>query len=74
MRRGTHCAARPERAALLPTFRPGCCFDPVFMRVMLRDLERQGLAIPDRTTCGPYRIYHGDEVSLGRGEILVSEN
>jgi formylmethanofuran dehydrogenase subunit C len=74
MRRGTIALLGPSVPALLPTFRPGCRFDPVFMRVMLRDLERQGLALPDRATCGPYRIYHGDEVSLGRGEILVSEN
>jgi formylmethanofuran dehydrogenase subunit C len=73
MRRGTIAILGPHCPALLPTFRPGCRYEPVFMQLLLRDLERQGFSVPAELSRASYRIYHGDEVSLGRGEILAVE-
>ncbi len=73
MRRGTIAILGPHCPNLLPTFRPGCRYEPVAMQVLLRDLQRQGFAFPNELSRASYRIYHGDEVSLGRGEILAVE-
>jgi len=43
------------------------------MQLLLRDLARQGFKVPRNLSGASYRIYHGDEVSLGRGEILAVE-
>lgn len=74
MRRGTLAFLGPAPDGLLPTFRPGCCYEPVFMRLLLAELRRQGFAAAERSQPSRFRLYHGDMVALGRGEILISEN
>ena len=67
--RGTIVAFRtPE---LLPTFRYDCSYRPTFLQLLLRDLKRQGMAIPEDCQNGSYRRYSGDFNRLGKGEILV---
>jgi formylmethanofuran dehydrogenase subunit C len=58
-------------AALLPTFRPACDYDPVFLTLLLR-LLRGPLAFPvaERFSGGLFRRYAGDFAQLGKGEIL----
>jgi formylmethanofuran dehydrogenase subunit C len=71
MRRGTIAVLGAEPPTLLPTFRAGCRYEPVFMQLLLRDLQGRGFAVPAELSRASCRIYHGDEVSLGRGEILL---
>jgi formylmethanofuran dehydrogenase subunit C len=59
-------------APLLPTFRPACDYDPVFVRLLVRALRSDlGFPLAERFTGGLFRRYAGDFAQLGRGEILV---
>ncbi len=71
MRRGTIALLGPRPPRLLPTFAPGRVFRPVFMRVMLLHWCRLGFPFPDELFDAPLRLYHGDFVNEGRGEILL---
>jgi len=69
MLRGTIVAfQKPE---LLPTYRFGCDYQPVFLKLMLRELKRYGMPVTDEHMSGVYRRYSGDLNRLGKGEILV---
>ncbi len=69
MLRGTIVAFQePE---LLPTYRYDCGYQPVFLRLMLRELQSHGMPITDEYMSGVYRRYSGDLNRLGKGEILV---
>lgn len=74
MRRGTIALLGPSPETLLPTFRPGCCYEPIFMRLLIAELRRQQFPPAERWRPGRVRLFHGDMVALGRGEILVAEN
>ena len=69
MRRGT-IARFGGGAALPPTFRPACTFEPAFLGLYLAALRLWGFAAPAglefRTVCR----YSGDALALGKGEIL----
>jgi formylmethanofuran dehydrogenase subunit C len=71
MKRGTIAlfGASPQ---LLPTFRPGCVYRPVFMRLYLRQLRQWGFAAADMARDGWFKRYSGDLVALGKGEVLVA--
>ena len=56
---------------LLPTFHYDCVYQPGFLRLILNDLRRRGIAVADELIAGYYRRYSGDFTSLGKGEILV---
>jgi formylmethanofuran dehydrogenase subunit C len=71
MRRGTIGLLGPQPPALLPTFRKGPTCQPLIMRIMLRDLQTQGLKLDDSLLSAEFDIYHGDFVALGRGEVLM---
>lgn len=71
MRRGTLGLFGPEPPPLLPTFRYGCCFRPVFLSVLARQLEALGYLAAETLTSQPVHLYHGDLLSLGRGEVLL---
>ncbi len=73
MRRGTIALLGPEQPRLLPTFVAGRVFRPVFWRVMLLSWCRLGFPFPEELFDVPLRIYHGDFVGEGRGEILLPE-
>jgi formylmethanofuran dehydrogenase subunit C len=58
--------------ALLPTFRYDCTYEPVFLRMYLRQLHAWGFAPAKDRRPGPARRFSGDLVALGKGEVLVS--
>lgn len=70
MRRGT-IGLFGDAPAMLPTFKKGSVADPVFLRMIFRQLAELGfekvkdLASPDVV------IHHGDLLEGGRGEILT---
>jgi formylmethanofuran dehydrogenase subunit C len=67
MKRGT-LAFLGEPPALLPTFKPACVFEPVFLTLYLRHLAALGFDLPRP---GVMRRWCGDLVSLGKGEVLT---
>ncbi len=69
MKRGT-IALFGKPAALLPTFRFDCVYQPVFMPLYLNHLVRAGFPPAAAHLAGSYRRYSGDLVSLGKGEVL----
>ncbi len=56
---------------LLPTFKHDSTYNPVFLRVFLRELRKHGLPIKEEHLTGAYDRYSGDLAALGKGEILV---
>lgn len=73
MRRGTIALLGCAPAALLPTFRPACRYEPMFMRLLLAELRRQGFPPAEGSPPSRFRLFHGDMVALGRGEVLIAE-
>lgn len=71
MRRGTIGLFGPQRPSLLPTFRYACRLRPVFLAMLLRELTRLGYPTDKRLSSADVELYHGDLVSLGRGEVLL---
>jgi len=71
MRRGTIGLFGDPRPDLLPTFRHACRARPTFLDILFRELTRLGYPCAGAAAVPTYDLYHGDLVSLGRGEILV---
>ena len=71
MRRGTIAMLGPNRTALLPSFRFATTLHPQVMRILLREVKVRGLKIDDTLLRSEFDIYHGDLVSIGRGEVLM---
>jgi formylmethanofuran dehydrogenase subunit C len=69
MSRGTIVAFEPLR--FLPTFQYACTYEPIFLRLLLKQLRDLGVAFSDRGWNGRVRRYTGDSSGLGKGEILV---
>jgi formylmethanofuran dehydrogenase subunit C len=71
MRRGTLglCGAEPVR--LLPSFRYGSRCRPLFLQLLYRQLAALGFCVPGELLECDYHLYHGDLVTVGRGEILL---
>ena len=69
MARGTIVAFEPLK--LLPTFLYACTYEPTFLRVYARHLEKRGVPAPAQGWGGPYRRFTGDTCWLGKGEILI---
>jgi formylmethanofuran dehydrogenase subunit C len=69
MKRGT-VAVFGGPPQVLPTFRYDCTYQPVFMRLYLRQLLAWGFARAGEFLEGCYRRYSGDLVALGKGELL----
>jgi formylmethanofuran dehydrogenase subunit C len=67
--RGTIVTFQPPE--LLPTYRFDCSYQPNFLRLILQDLRKKGLSIPDRYLDGWFQRYSGDFNRVGKGEILV---
>ncbi len=70
MRRGTLALLGPNPPSLLPSFRFATTYQPPATRLMLRTLSRYGFCFDETLLDAEYDLYHGDLVSLGRGEIL----
>jgi formylmethanofuran dehydrogenase subunit C len=71
MRRGTIAILGPERPALLPTFRYGCRYRPLFLAMLLNELHRLDYPVSQSLLAADVDLYHGDFVEFGRGEVFV---
>jgi len=71
MRRGTIGLFGPERPNLLPTFRYGCRFRPLFLAMFFSELQRLGYPVRKSLRAADFDLYHGDFVALGRGEVFM---
>jgi formylmethanofuran dehydrogenase subunit C len=70
MIRGTIISLKPLK--LLPTFPYACTYNPDFVRIYARHLQKTlGVAIPYKEDAGGYERYCGDTSVPGKGEILV---
>ncbi len=72
MRRGTIGLFGGGPVPLLPTFRRAGRFRPQFLALIERELRRTGFAGVDWPS-GKLDLYHGDLLSLGKGEIWTRE-
>ena len=70
MRRGTLGLFGPNPPQLLPSFRYACTYQPQVMRLILRMLHSHNFEVDDSLYASDFDLYHGDLVSIGRGEIL----
>ena len=73
MRRGTVGLLGDNPPSLLVSFRKSCVYEPTFLRLTFRHLQALGFAVPDECWHARYGLYHGDHVTVGRGEILIRE-
>jgi formylmethanofuran dehydrogenase subunit C len=73
MRRGTVGLLGDNPPSLLVSFRKSCVYDPTFVRLMFRHLQSIGFTVPNDCWQARYGLYHGDHVTVGRGEILIRE-
>jgi formylmethanofuran dehydrogenase subunit C len=73
MRRGTIGLFGGPRPKLLPTFRVGSREKWLVLELLFRQLRSLGFAVDDALMRSEFRMYHGDMVALGRGELLVPE-
>ena len=72
MKRGTIGLLGSPKPSLLPSFRYGCRWQPVFMTLILRHLRQVGFDVPDDgLPTAELTVYHGDLIEGGRGEILL---
>jgi formylmethanofuran dehydrogenase subunit C len=69
MVRGTIVSLTPVR--LMPTFGYACEYNPVFLHLYAKHLQRFGFNIPVEAREGAYQRYTGDSAVPGKGEILV---
>jgi formylmethanofuran dehydrogenase subunit C len=69
MVRGTIVSLAPIR--LMPTFTYAATYNPLFLRLLARDLAALGFSIPFEERDGAYHRYTGDLAVPGKGEILV---
>jgi formylmethanofuran dehydrogenase subunit C len=74
MRRGTLGLFGPDPPRLLPTFRRADRFRPLFMRLIARELERLGSPTHLGLSDEELTLYHGDLVTLGKGEVWIRED
>lgn len=70
MRRGTLALFGPSPPELLPTFRFASTFRPPTVALMLKALIEKGFRVDPSLLNSDFDLYHGDLVSIGRGEIL----
>jgi formylmethanofuran dehydrogenase subunit C len=69
MNRGTIVTYEPLE--LLPTFQYACTYEPIFLKLLLKQLRELGVPFKDPRWDGPVRRYFGDLSGLGKGEILI---
>jgi formylmethanofuran dehydrogenase subunit C len=74
MRRGTIGLLGPSPTRLLPTFRPAGRFRPLFLRLIARELDRLSFAVPPGLSQVELTLYHGDLLSLGKGEVWLRDD
>ena len=70
MRRGTLALFGPNPPQLLPSFRYATTYQPQTVKLMLHELKGKGFVMDEALMQSDFDLYHGDFVSLGKGEIL----
>lgn len=71
MKRGTIALFDETPAEPAFPFRHACRYRPPVMTILLRSLQRHGLAVPSSAFVGAFERYNGDLLEGGRGELLV---
>jgi len=56
---------------LLPTFHYACSYEPTFVRIYARHLQKLGVALPVDGRLGSWDRFSGDASVPGKGEILI---
>ena len=74
MRRGTIGLFGPETSRLPLTFRRAGSFHPLFLRLIERELRRLGFPLVPGLSEGVLTLYHGDLLSLGKGEVWIRDD
>jgi formylmethanofuran dehydrogenase subunit C len=74
MRRGTIGIFGADPTRLLLTFRRAGQFRPLFLRLIARELARLGFPLPPGLCEDELTLYHGDLLSLGKGEIWLRDD
>lgn len=74
MRRGTLGLLGTTRPSLLPTFQYASTYRPQFLSLLLRTVQKQGFEIDPSLMTSEYDLFHGDQVTVGRGEILFRKD
>jgi formylmethanofuran dehydrogenase subunit C len=74
MRRGTIGLFGPHPPRLLPTFRRAGRFRPLFFHLIEHELRRLGFRLPGGLCEDSLALYHGDLLSLGKGEVWVRDD
>jgi formylmethanofuran dehydrogenase subunit C len=74
MRRGTIGLFGSQPPKLLPTFRAGGRDRLLVVQLLLGELRRLDYPLDDNLMHAAFRMYHGDMVAVGRGEVLVPES
>jgi formylmethanofuran dehydrogenase subunit C len=69
MSRGTIIAFKP--LDLLPTFQYACTYEPIFLRLLLKQLNGLGFPLKEPEWNSPVRRFIGDASDIGKGEILI---
>lgn len=72
MKRGSIVFAGPG-PELLRTFRPACTYEPVWLAVYLRQLRAWGYPVAEALDTARWQRWSGDQVALGKGEVLMRE-
>lgn len=70
MRRGTLGLFGPNPPPLLPSFRFTATHRPQIVSLLLREVRSRGLRLDESLLASEFDFYHGDLVSVGRGEIV----
>jgi formylmethanofuran dehydrogenase subunit C len=70
MRRGT-LAVFGRAPQLLGTFKPSGVGRPLYLRLYLAALRRHGFPVPAGLEDDEYRLFGGDLLTVGKGEVLV---
>lgn len=70
MRRGT-LAVFGQAPKLLNTFKPTGLGNPLYLRLYFAALRRHGFPVPHGLNDVEYRLFSGDLLTVGKGEVLV---
>lgn len=70
MRRGTLALLGENPPQLLPSFRYAATYQPPSVKIMLNLIKNQGFHFDENLFRSEFDLFHGDLVSVGRGEVL----
>ena len=70
MKRGTLGLFGEAQPELLPTYTYACTIRPQFLSLLFSEVKRRGFPIDESTVSVVVDVYNGDQLALGKGEIL----